>query len=110
MTGDESETGNEVRAKARVSSNKAVRSSVVEVLTSKAAGSSTDMMIGDPSEEPASRTKRDKTQRPKKEKSPEEVKQQQFSKDCEKTLKCSSSCLAFTVNTFCHQGVVFQKP
>ena len=85
MTGDESETGNEVRARARISANKAVRNSVVEVLTSKAAGSSSANAVED------DRPKKEKTVRPKKEKTEEELQQQQFSKDCEKNLNCNSS-------------------
>lgn len=89
MTGDESETGNEVRARARISANKAIRSSVVEVLTAKAAGSSsaTAPPICDDDNKP----KKEKPIRPKKEKTPEELQQSQFQKDCEKNLNCNSS-------------------
>ena len=77
------ETATQLTAKARIAQNKAVRAGVVSVLTNKAA---TKSFSSQGSGDFITPKKEVKVKKEKKEKSPEELKQKEFTTDCSKFL------------------------
>ena len=90
------ETGTQLTAKARIAQNKAVSAGVVSVLTNKAASKS---FSSQGSTEHITPKKEVKVKKEKKEKSPEELKQKEFTTDCSKFLSSQKILKPFTFKT-----------
>lgn len=114
------ETGHKLSAAARISGNKAMRSSVVDVLTARAADSGPFQCVEDGGTNTNNKRRRGDGpggEQPKKKELTEEQKQQkQFQMDCDKILICTRhaslwvSSIAFTITTGMLKSDLFHLP